>query len=145
MVSKLNKGERKLWDTLKYSYDRGEVLRKNPDILRHVILSRQLGKVTEPLGEVILYIANRCLKRKGWPYKPYHDDMVGYAVLICLNSILKFNANKSQNPYAYIMTVCSGAFCHVLGKEKREEGITQSMIDEQEQLQRIHLETWAST
>ena len=105
-----NKDKQLFWNNLKYTYDRGEVLRVNSQILRHVIISQHLGRVTEPLYEFIVYASNRHAGKPNFIGFTYKDDMVAYAIMQCMSTVLKFNAEKSENPFAWITSIISGAF-----------------------------------
>lgn len=133
-MSKLTKEERLLWDTLKYSYDRSDVIRQNPEILHHIEISKKLGRITEPLGSFIIWLAERRAGRGMYQSRTYNEDMIGHAIMHMTKVVLKFNANKSDNPFAFLVTVTSGAFCNYLNHEKRQEDIKQNMLEEQEEI-----------
>jgi len=134
IMSKLTKEQRAFWDTLKFSYDKSDILRTNPQILKHIIISKQIGKITEPLAECIVYIANRYVNKPQFHSFTYKGDMVSYAILMAYKNILTFKPEKSDNPYAYIVTMVNGACHHIIGKEHREAGIKKDMLEEAKQL-----------
>jgi DNA-directed RNA polymerase specialized sigma subunit len=51
------------------------------------------------------------------------DDMASHAIVFMLRSVLKFDANKSQNPYAYLVQCGHGAFANYISTEKRQWNI----------------------
>ena len=130
-MTKLTKAERLLWDTLKFSYDRSDKLRNNKQILKHIAISKKLGRITEPLGECIIWIATRYAGKAQWQGFTYRGDMISHAIMIMLRSVLKFNSAKSQNPFAYLTTVTSSAFINYLNKERREKEIKAQLLEEQ--------------
>ena len=130
-MSKLTEEERVMWDTLVYSYDRGEKIRRNPDILRHVVISQKMGRVTEPLAYCIIHICERYAGKPQWHGFTYRGDMISHAVLFCLKGIMNFNPKKSSNPFAYITQCCNGAFHNYMAKEKRQYNIKEQMLEEQ--------------
>ncbi len=133
-MSKLTKEQKQLWDTLKYSYDRSDILRVNSQILKHVIISQKIGRVTEPLAECIVWIANRHAKKSNYKSMTYQDDMIGHAIMHMLKVVPQFNTDKSQNPYAFFVQVTSGAFCNYLSKQRSQDHIKINMLEEQKQI-----------
>lgn len=126
-MSKLTKEQKQFWDTLKYSYDRSDILRVNSQILKHVIISQKIGKVTEPLAECIVWIAERYSVRANYQGLTYLEDMVAFAVMHMLMVVLKFNPNKSTNAYAYLVTVTNGAFCNFMCRERKQQELMSAM------------------
>ena len=133
-MSKLTKEQKAFWDTLKFSYDKSDILRTNPQILKHIIISKKIGKVTEPLAECIVWIANRYVNKPQFRGLTYNGDMVSCAILMAYKNILTFNPEKSNNPYAYIVAMVNGACHHIVGKERREAGIKEKMLEEAKQM-----------
>ena len=130
-VSKLTKDQKQFWNTLKFSYDRGDILRVNSQILKHVLISQKIGRVTEPLAECIVWIAERHAHKAQYKGFTYLDDMIAFAVMHMLMVVLKFNSDKSQNPYAFLVQVTSGAFCNFMAKERNQRDIKEQQLEEQ--------------
>ena len=134
-MSKLTTEQQKqLWDAIKYSYNRSDILRNNAQILKHVLLSQKIGRVTEPLAESIVWIAKSYGCRGNYAGYSYLDDMVAFAVMHMLMVALKFNPNKSSNPYAFFVQVTNGAFCNFMNRESRESRTKSDMLEERKQL-----------
>ena len=133
-MSKLTKNQKQFWNTLKFSYDRGDILRVNSQILKHVLISQKIGRVTEPLAECIVWIAERQSGKAQFKGFTYLDDMIGHAVMHMLMVVLKFNSDKSQNPYAFLVQVTRGAFCNFQHRERKQREIKEQQSEEQEQI-----------
>ncbi len=133
-MSKLTKEQTELWDTLKYSYDRSDILRNNAQILKHVIISQQIGRVTEPLAESIVWIATRRSGKAQYQGFTYLDDMIAHAVFHMLKVVPQFNPAKSRNPFAFLVQVAEGAFVNYMCKERTQRNIKEQMLEEQKQL-----------
>lgn len=125
-MSKLTKEQRMFWDTLKYSYDRGEIIRRNPHILEHIEISKKIGKITEPLAEFMVWVANRRIGKANFYNFNQKEDMVGHAIMLMTQSVLKFNPDKSDNPYAYLVTITTGAFYNYLNHERRQQELKRN-------------------
>ena len=134
MMSKLTKEEQQFWDTLKYSYDRSDILRVNSQILKHVIISQKIGRVTEPLAESIMWIAERSSGKVQFQGFYYKEDMIAFAVMHMLMVVLKFNPTKSSNAFAYLVQVADGSFTNFIHRENKNASIKKDMLEEQKQI-----------
>ncbi len=81
------------------------------------------GEPSEELGRMILLIATRYADKGNFTNYTWKDDMIGDAVLTCLKYIKNFNPEKSQNPFAYITTICRNAFINHIKKQHRHSEI----------------------
>lgn len=127
-MSKLTKNQRCFWDTLKFSYNRASVLTTNKQIIKHIILSNKLKRVTEPLARSIIDIAKRMIIIKGYEQHIFKDDLVGQAVLQMSVSIRLFNPIKSNDAFKYLFTVSKSAFIRVLCAEKKQQELKKEQI-----------------
>lgn len=50
----------------------------------------------------------------------YKEDMISDATMVCILRVHSFNAEKSNNAFAYYTTVIFNAFIHFIKLEKRE-------------------------
>lgn len=124
----LTEEERKLWNTLKYDYDRGWKPRTNIDMMKAYDISRKVGYIIEPLANSMIWIAESWLKKKGYKQYTYRDDIVAEAVMAMLRSVRVFNPIKSNNIFAYFATVAVGAAAHVVQKEHRQSSIKEEQL-----------------
>ncbi len=102
----------------------------NPDFLAALIEykkecdeARARGKeipvIPNYLGECIFHIATRLARRPNFSGYSFKEDMIMDGVENCLKYIEKFNAEKSNNPFAYFTQVIWFAFLRRIAKEKK--------------------------
>lgn len=86
-------------------------------------------KMTEYIGECIYKIATRLSTRPNFINYTYRDEMICDAIENCIQYIGNFNAEKSNNAFAYITQICYYAFLRRIQKEKKQVFIKQQAID----------------
>jgi len=82
-----------------------------------------IGKPSEELGRMILMIATKYAEKGNFTNYTWKDDMIGDAVFTCLKYIKNFDIEKSQNPFAYITTICRHAFINYIKKQQKHREI----------------------
>ena len=102
----------------------------NEDILFEIAKSKVDGKVTNKLGRVFGWIAERRADVAQYDYLSYRADMIAYAIERMVISYVKFNPEKSDNPFAYLHTVAGCAFANYICKEQREKRIAEERYEE---------------
>jgi len=120
--------QKRFWNVLKYGYDRNEVLKTNPDIMRAIKISQRVGRIIEPLSNFIFALAKRRIDGANYVHLTYNDDLVQESVKFMLIAVMKFDPAKSNNPYAYMSTCCTSAVIHYQDKEKKQEKIKMEML-----------------
>lgn len=86
-------------------------------------------RMTEYIGECIYKIATRLSTRPNFINYTYRDEMICDAIENCIQYIGNFNAEKSNNAFAYITQICYYAFLRRIQKEKKQVYIKQQAID----------------
>lgn len=79
------------------------------------------GKITKTLGDQILLMARRLATRGNFRGYSYIEEMEATAILLGIENILKFNENKSDNPFAYLTQIMYNSFVGYLNDEKKEQ------------------------
>lgn len=100
----------------------------NAKLMPEVIASRQAGKITDGLAEMILLLATRYANRPNFHNYSYRDDMVMEAVANLCQNAIKFDPEKSNNPFAYFTSCIHRSFLHVLGVEKNQRRIRDQLL-----------------
>ena len=59
----------------------------------------------------------------------YRDEMISDAIENCLQYVKNFNAEKSNNPFAYFTQITYYAFLRRIAKEKKQSHIKNKMIE----------------
>lgn len=69
-------------------------------------------------------------KKKNFVSFTYCEDMVADAVMQMLQSYPSFDEKKSDNPFAYLTTVCHSAFIQRINREKKQIEIIKNLKEE---------------
>ena len=129
-MAKLSKEQRLLWDNLKYSYDNSWIPRTNPEMLEALKISRRLGRIIPPFANSMMWIAKRYVNRKFYNKHGMEQDMIAEAMFQMLKGAWKFNPNKSNNIFAYLVTITNSAMIRVVHKENKEKNIQRDLLDQ---------------
>jgi hypothetical protein len=87
-------------------------------------------RMTEYIGECIYKIATRLSTRPNFINYTYRDEMICDAIENCIQYINNFDAEKSNNAFAYITQICYYAFLRRIQKEKKQVFIKQKQIEQ---------------
>lgn len=115
-----------------YAYVRGkitEVARSHwQGDLKTGEFNTEHGNITNKLGSMFLKLVERYSHRANWRGYTYVDEMRGAALLQLSYAGLKFNEDKSDNPFAYYTAAVNNSFTRVLNLEKRNQGIRDDIL-----------------
>lgn len=134
-MTALNKEQRKAWDILKDPY-LNETLKDNPSLVRELRRIQKTGQYTNRMAVYITSLAARQFNLKRWVGYSYKEDMIGYAIMMLMMHLLKFDISRSNNIKAYMKQLCDSAFIQFISREKRQHHIKQDLLEQ------IHLGTW---
>jgi len=124
----LSKPQQKVWDVLKDPFC-GVIIRTNEDLLEGMKRSKAKGKVSDQLGEFFLYIAPRRLNSKQYNRLTYADDMIQYAIMMMLKCYVDFDPQKSNNAWAYIITLIDSAFLQYMNRERKQALLKEELLE----------------
>ncbi len=101
----------------------------NSVLLPEMLRAKALGRVTPELAEMFLKIATRYSMSKNFAHlSAIRDDMISNAVLNLLQNGLKFNPEKSSNPFSYTTQCCYHSFLMVIAEEKKQREIRDTLL-----------------
>jgi hypothetical protein len=100
----------------------------NAVLLPAVIEAKQIGKVTDKLIRMIMMIAERYSRKSNFIGYSFREDMVSAAVINLCNNALKFNLEKSNNPFSYYTTGIHNSFLQYMADEKKHRNIKDSLL-----------------
>jgi hypothetical protein len=101
----------------------------NAVLLPEMLRAKALGRVTPELAEMFLKIATRYSMSKNYAHlSSIRDDMISNAVLNLLQNGLKFNPEKSSNPFSYTTQCCYHSFLMVIAEEKKQREIRDTLL-----------------
>jgi len=96
---------------------------RNADLIPEVQMFSQTGVISENLGRMLLLIAKNLSNKGNFINYTWKEDMIQEAVLTCCKYLKNFDLNKSNNPFAYITTICNHSFVNYINKQKRHSEI----------------------
>lgn len=88
------------------------------------------GKITNNLGKAFLMLVERYSLKWNFRGYSYLEELRGNAVIHLCTTGLRFNENKSQNPFAFYTQVVHHAFVRVLNIEKQHQEIRDELLIE---------------
>jgi hypothetical protein len=100
----------------------------NGVLLPEMLRAKELGVVTPELAIMFKKIAERYSFSKNFAHLPFREDMVSNAVLNLLQNGLKFNPEKSSNPFSYVTQCCYHSFLTIIAEEKKQREIRDTML-----------------
>lgn len=100
----------------------------NAVLLPAVIEAKALGKVTDKLIRMIQMIAERYSWKVNFNKYTYREDMVNSAVMNLCNNALKFNLEKSSNPFSFYTTAIHNSFLQFIADEKKQRNIKDALL-----------------
>lgn len=86
--------------------------------------------LTNDLVEMLVKIVHNYSLRKNWRNYSYVDDMRGDAILSLCQNALKFNPEKSKNPFGYYTQIVTHSFLTFLEKEKKIRRIRDDILEQ---------------
>lgn len=102
----------------------------NDKLLPAVLKAKGEGRVTNELGVMLMMIARNYAKHpyfSGWSFK---EDMISEALINLCQNALKFNPEKSNNPFAFYTTCVHHSFLQFLNTERKHRNIRDKMLIE---------------
>jgi DNA-directed RNA polymerase specialized sigma24 family protein len=115
----------------------------NADLLAAMIEYKKLVKkakkdgldqprVPEYIGDCLYKIAEHLSHKPNFFGYTFREDMVGDAILNCLEYINNFDPEKSKNPFAYFTQIMYYAFIRKLDREKKHQVLKFKVLENSE-------------
>ena len=86
--------------------------------------------MTPELVKMIMMLVDRYGQRANWRGYTYIEDMKSEATLSLLNGTLKFNPEKSVNPFGYMTQIVTHSFLTTLDKEGKVRRIRDDILEQ---------------
>jgi DNA-directed RNA polymerase specialized sigma24 family protein len=106
----------------------GKYYLTNATLLPEVIKSKKEGKITNELARMLMLLTERYSKSSQFGGYTYREDMVSEALINLCQNALKFNPEKSSNPFAFYTTAIRHSFLQYLNNEKKHRNIRDKML-----------------
>lgn len=93
----------------------------DPKQLKHeVVLYKQTGVISEPLGLILINIANRFATKPNFSGYTYKEDFIGDAILRMCEQLYKLDEKFSGTQmFSYLTQIVYWKFCHKINMETR--------------------------
>jgi DNA-directed RNA polymerase specialized sigma subunit len=82
----------------------------NGKMLPEVIKSKAQGVLTNELAKMLMMLTRKYAQRPCFSGYTYKEDMISEALANLCQNALKFNPEKSSNPFAYYTTCINSSF-----------------------------------
>ena len=109
----------------KTAWEKAKKKCKNPDKMPSAAQC-----MTPEMVKMIMMLVDRYAQRANWRGYTYIDDMKSEALLSLLNGSLKFNPEKSKNPFGYMTQIVTHSFLTTLDKEKKVRRIRDDILEQ---------------
>lgn len=106
------------------------VYASNEELLKEFKKSKEEGKLTPRMAELLRLIAERYAMKPSFAQYTYREDMVSHAVVNLMDKWHMFNPEKSSNPFAYFTTSVYRSFLHFLAMESTYASVKDDMRQE---------------
>lgn len=100
----------------------------NSKLLPAVIAAKAKGRVTNELAEMLMMLTTRYAQRPCFSGYSYKEDMISEALTNLCQNALKFNEEKSNNPFAYYTQCINNSFLQFLNVEKKHRQIRDQLL-----------------
>jgi len=87
--------------------------------------------MTPKLVGMLQMLVDRYSQKVNWRGYTYIDDMRSEAIVSLMQNALKFNPEKSQNPFGYYTQIVTHSFLTFLDKEKKVRRIKDTLLEQQ--------------
>jgi hypothetical protein len=95
----------------------------NKDLIPEMKKWKETGEISPELGKMIMDISKNLSNKGSFAGYTWRRDMVAEAVLTCLKYGHNFDPDKSNNPFAYLTTICRNSFLTFIKKQKKHSVI----------------------
>lgn len=100
----------------------------NGVLLPAVLEAKEMNVVTDKLIRMINMIAERYSRKHNFVNYSFREDMVSAAVMNLCNNALKFNPEKSSNPFSFYTTAIHNSFLQYISEEKKHRNIRDQLL-----------------
>jgi DNA-directed RNA polymerase specialized sigma subunit len=108
----------------------GKYYLTNESLLPAVLEAKEKNVLTDKLAAMLCLLTEKYSSRLNYYRYSYREDMVSYALMILCNNALKFDPEKSSNPFSYYTTCIDRAFMQYLNEEKKQRNIRDTLISD---------------
>lgn len=81
---------------------------------------QELPQIPDYVAQCIMAIAAKLANRRNFLGNVHRDEMVGEAILQCVEAVRNFDPSKSNNAFSFFTTVAWNAFLWVIRREEKQ-------------------------
>lgn len=100
----------------------------NAALMPEVVASKAAGRISPKLAEMLLMLATRYASKPSFANYTFREDMVAEALADLCKNALKFNPEKSNNPFSFYTTCVHNSFLGFLNIEKKQRRIKDQLL-----------------
>lgn len=113
------------------SSGKGKYYLTNQDLLPAVIDAKAKGIITDKLAKMLMLLTDRYSRRSNFIGYSFRSDMVSSALVNLCQNALKFDPERSNNPFAFYTTAIHNSFLQYMSDEKKHRFIRDSLLVDQ--------------
>lgn len=107
---------------------KGKYYLTNQDLLPAVIDAKSKGFLTDKLARMLMLLTDRYSRRSNFSGYSFREDMVSSALTNLCQNALKFDPEKSSNPFAFYTTAIHNSFLQYMMGEKKHRYIRDTLL-----------------
>lgn len=100
----------------------------NKNMLPAVIKSKAEGVISGELAKMLMILTRKYAGRPCFSSYTYKEDMISEALASLCQNALKFNPEKSNNPFSFYTTCINNSFLQFLNTEKKHRRIRDQLL-----------------
>ena len=100
----------------------------NSRLLPEVIKSKEEGRMSDELAKMLMLLTRKYAMRPCFSGYTYREDMISEALANLCQNALKFNPEKSDNPFAFYTSCINHSFLQFLNIEKKHRRIRDQLL-----------------
>lgn len=100
----------------------------NSKLLPAVIEAKENGKLSNELAKMLMMLTRKYAQRPCFSGYTYKEDMISEALTNLCQNALKFNPEKSKNPFAFYTSCINNSFLQFLNVEKKHRRIRDQLL-----------------
>ena len=100
----------------------------NSRLLPAVISAKEAGKLSNDLAKMLMMLTRKYAQRPCFSGYTYKEDMISEALANLCQNALKFNPEKSKNPFAFYTSCINNSFLQFLNVEKKHRRIRDQLL-----------------
>lgn len=102
----------------------------NADLLPAVLEAKEQGRLTNKLARMLMLLTDRYSRKANFNGYSFREDMVSVALVNLCQNALKFNPEKSSNPFAFYTTAIKNSFLQYIIDEQYQRDVRDSLLVE---------------